>query len=269
MPAPDILAADDLPTWLRVAVDAWVDQGPRRSRRQFATRQKLPASLLNNVLHGTRSLPDRWVLPIADGLELDAGETDVLRALAGLDRARGPRALDTARATLVGMQRVLQARRLGSADHAYVANWPNVVIRELSNVQGYRADPAWILARLRPPLSGAEVEDALRVLAASAPAIRDGKATLSTGHHPIAQPAPDWPRQTLGLLTHGSTLPRDERYYDSYVAAVPERLLPALREQVMQFIQQAIATCDEAEGTSERVVLIAAQLLPLDHPPKT
>lgn len=264
METPDIAKADDLFTWIAAAVDAWIAVEEGRSQRQFAVVAGVPRGTLSNVLKGQRPLPPEHIAAVAGVLQLDEAERAVLVDLVAATRA-GASEHDVLR--LRGRQALLLAHRPSARDAAYMASHTTVRVRELSVLPGFEADPAWIAARLVPPVSEAEAAEALRVLAEVHPRIGREHVDVSSGAEPPWRPSPDYQHQVLAAAQHAVGLPRDQRYLQSWVEAVPEEALPLLRAELDALVHRVVAVCRAAGGPPTRLVQVSAQLVPLSAEP--
>lgn len=263
MTSADILEHSTLSSWLAAAVAEHLAAHPKLSQRRIAAEMGVQPGMFHNAVTGVRPLPTRFVDAVGNYFQLDPGERDVLAALAELDHARGPAACARAQAAVAGLQRMLRARRLGRRDREYVTHWYTVAIREMSAMPGFQADPEWVAARLRPPISEAQAAEALLVLASCDAEIQDPSVELSTLHDPPEQIAQDWTVQVLRVALSAANLPRDARHFESYTAAVPASTLPKLKRMLAEFTREVIAACSAEDEPKDRLIQFSAQLFPL------
>jgi len=252
--------AEDLYSWIVGAVEAWVAAGEGRSLRRFAEQSGVPRGTMSNVVKRLRPLRPEHVQGVAALLELDAGEAEVLADLVAVSR-QGADESDVKR--LRGRQKLLLAHRPSARDAVYVANLTTVRVRELSAIPGFRRDPVWIASRLFPPVSVEEAGEALALLERLHPNIGETLADVSTGREPRSSPSPEYQAQLLEAARAAVDLPREERYLQSWVDAVPESAIPLLRAEIDDLIRRVVAVCGERREPPTRLVQVTAQLVPL------
>lgn len=262
--APDILACATLAAYLTEATTWWIQQAPERSLRAFARRSGVPIGTLTHVMRGTRKLDPDHANALGAVLELDPREVEVLLALARFERSEGN---DRDRYELQGLQRMLRAHRLGTGDAPFLEQWTTAALRELARLPDFRPDPVWIADTLRPRISVCEAEQALKLVLGSRDAIQDLGEIVSTGMQTAAGVAGDWHQQILAVAQAGATLPKHQRYLQSYIVAVSPDSLPLLIDAVNRFVNEVAGICEpDRDRPRDRVLQVSLQVVPMTDP---
>lgn len=258
---PDVLEAASVATFLAEAVEWWSAQAKGRGQRRFAAETGIKLGTLTHMLRGTRKMDPAHAEVIGRVLELDGAETAVLEQMARCERNPED---ERAAYELDGRQRMLRSHRLGPRDATFLERWSTAALRELARTEGFRAEPGWVAERLRPQISVQEAQDALTLLAGSRTAIGDLNEIVSTGLVASAGLAPDWHEQLLNVAKEGATLPKEQRYYQSFIGAVSADAVPLLRAAVDRFINEVAGICEtDRPQPRDRVVQVSLQLVPL------
>ncbi|HMV70001.1 MAG TPA: TIGR02147 family protein [Myxococcota bacterium] len=261
---PDILEATSVAGFLADAIRAWCRAGAGRSQRTFAAAAKIALGTLPHVLRGTRKLDPASAADIGRVLELDPYEVEVLHAMAVFERSPGN---EYDHNELVGRQHMLRAHRLGTRDVTFLERWSTAAVRELARVEGFREDPAWVADILRPQLSVDEAADTLALLRGSRAAINDLDEIVSTGMQVASGVADDWHEQILNVARSAARLPKDQRFMQSYIAAVAPESVPMLVRAIQRFVNEVAGICEQQRPSKrDRVVQVSVQLLPLTDP---
>lgn len=152
---------------------------PQFSYRYFARQAGFSApNYLKLVVDGQRNLTPRSIKQFAKALKLEKGERDFFHHLVMMNQARSEAERNEHYQALSQVRGYLEVKRIERDQYAYYSNWYVAPIRELVGVDGFRADPAWIAAQLRPEITPAEAEDAVALLIRLGFVLRDEDGLL-------------------------------------------------------------------------------------------
>jgi hypothetical protein len=71
----------------------------------------------------------------------------------------------------------------------------------------------------------------------------------------------------LDAARQGLVLPREQRFFQSYIAAVTPQAAPRLIDAISRFIDEVAGICEDGAGVHrDRLVQVSVQLLPLFDP---
>lgn len=249
----------------RQVVHAWLAEVPQaRTQAALARRVGRATSTISMTLMGKRALnPDDAVL-WAHGMRLQGADAehfvDLVRVAHGADadrREAWERVL--ARQTFAKRTRL----PLGHEVFARSSTW---AILALVDCAGFRPDPEWIGATLVPPLSAAEVTEAVDQLLLAGLLTRRPDGGLAKSDLPVAteedEDAERWTALHVEQLQIALTAldgPSADRHVVSVVAAVPQGSMDDIVDRLEGAIREALAG-EEEEGP-DQVVQISLQIL--------
>ena len=273
MSRPDVHAHLDY----RAYLDAWFRwrkaDNPRFSHRAFVRRVGARSpSLLPSVISRRRNLSPRMAAAVADAMGLDEQERAFFLDLVAFDQARSE--ADCARAwrRIASVRRFRAARTLDAATLDVFAQWHHLAIYELARVPGFRADPAWICKRLRPRIRPNQARDALQtltglgLLAPRGDTLRPTQQTLTTPMEVAGVAAHTHHQGALDLARHAlDHVPPEERAFHTVTVAVPESLLPRLRQRIEALSLELLDEADAADAPPDRVVQAVLAVYPVSQ----
>lgn len=277
MNQPDLYSYLDFRAYLRdwFAWRSHID--PRFSRRQFARLAgKRSPGLLTTVMEGTRRLTPPMVRAFASAMELGAEESSFFAALVQLDQASTTQARNEAWNRVSASRAFREARPIQGASVEYLSHWWYPVVRELAYRKDFRADPAWIAARIRPAITESQARHALEALQTLGLLTEGSDGTLVPADGMVTTP-----HEVEGLAAHNyhrgmleQALEAIERYEPAerhMVAAtipVPDSLLPALKQELNALQQRVLDMSEQHIDQTERVVQVHLVMFPLSDSSK-
>lgn len=270
MKSPDVFGYLDHRAFLRAWFDAKQQSNPRYSHRLFASRAGVSnPSLLHLVMKGQRRITPKTLPGFlrALGLEGEAAvhfERLVLLARAKTDAERRP-ILEAIRAS----RRFRAANHLEAGALDYLSDWTLPAIRELAGAPGFRADAAWIAARLRPRVTTAHARRSLETLLRIGllkevdGEVRPTDTSLVTPHEVFDVAVFGYHQMMMTCAKEAlETVDAERRHYGAVTVRVSEERLAVLKDEVARFQERILALCDDSpEG--EDVVQLNLQLFPL------
>ena len=234
---PSVWDAWDHRVFLKSWLEAKQAQNPRYTLTMFARRAGCEAGHVGNVRDGRRKLLDPYVDGFSMAMGLDGAEAQAWALLVRYTQASGE--LD--RAHTYEQICLHRRRHLGDGAAAlFLAHTRRyyVAVRELAFAPGFRPDPDWIAARLRPAITPDQARDALDLLCGAGLLRSDGRGGLAPGEPFVEMSEPHelmtelrshtYNLYQLQVLAEGPRDPLD-RYHHG-VAAVSERRLQEVRE---------------------------------------
>jgi len=275
MAPPDIYAYLDYRAYLRDWFTAKKEANPRFSHRLFARKagQKSP-SLLLHVMERERNLTPSTVDAFSAAIGLGPDESEFFAALVQLDQSEDAdernRAMEKVRAT----RRFREARKIEGASFEYLSSWLFPAVRELATVKGFRADPTWIAATLRPVITLAEAQTALELLFTlgmlvreESGAVRVSDGSLVTPHEVRSLAVHNYHRSMLTRAREALTaFPHTERHFCGVTVAIAPELLPRLKRELDQMQERILDLCDSSTQDRTQVLQVNLNLFPLTAP---
>jgi uncharacterized protein (TIGR02147 family) len=275
MGLPEIYAYLDYRQFLRDWFDAKKAVNPRYSHRLFARRaeQRSPSMLLF-VMEGKRNLKPRTVQLFASAMGLNEEESAFFSQLVAMDQAELPADRAVALTEVMKTTRFREARRLESHALSYFKHWYFPAIHELAYRADFRADPEWIAQTLCPSIEVDQAREALlRLMELGLLADDD------TGTPRPTDAAVVTPHEVLDVAVnayHDGMLERareaigafeqDERHILGVTTAIPESLVPEIKEQLNQIQRTLLSACEVLP--KERVYQISIAFFPLTRSPE-
>ena len=242
------------------------------SLRALCREANLASGYLPMVLSGLRSLSGKALAKLARPLGLQMPELSYLELLCTMADADSPQVrLDA----LERIQRFRSYRELNPREievYRYLTRWYYVAIREMTALEGFRADAAWIQERLRAKVPLKEIEQALEFLKSNGylEVLPDGTAKLpqkdvqcvgGVYRIALAQFHREMLTRASDSLSHTSS---EERTITGHTVAVA----PEQYDEVKRILDEAltkIAQLPQSESPSS-VYHVALAAFPLTKP---
>lgn len=268
---PDVYAYLDHRRFLSDWFAAKKLANPRFSHRMFArlAGQRSP-SLLHHVIRGERNLTPTTTRAFARAMKLGPAQTRFFGHLVDFDQAPDREARNAVWEKLASTRRFREAHRVEGAGFAYLSCWYYPAIRELAQRPDFDADPDWVAATLRPRITRSEARRAIEALKTLGLLVeRQGdvvqaEASVVTPHEVAGLAVHNYHHEMLARATEAITaFDPEERHLGGLTLAVPDELVPQLKEEVQGFLERLLHLCDAAEAPSDRVYQVNVQLFPL------
>ena len=263
---PDIYGYVDYRTWLRDWFEWKKTIRSTYSHRLFARMagQRSPSTLIQ-VIDGARNLSDTALEGFVKALDLDAGEERFFRDLVQLEQGATPVVRSQALERILATQRFVETRSMGGELTRVLSHWHGPAIFELAGCPDFRLDPAWIGARLDPPISEAEAAAALELLLSVGMLQRtDDGVRREAPRFGIPQPvhrtaALRYHQAMLRLASRGlETFDEKRRYVSGFTTAIDPARLPELQSEMERFLGQFFGRCEGEETPTEAYQLSLA-----------
>ena len=260
---PDIRQYSDYRAYLRELIPHLKATDAEFSYRTFSRRAGFSSpNYLKLVAEGQRNLAAASIEKFARGLGLDRRERRVFRLLVLLDGARTDRERNDHYLGLLELVTDDPTARLRSHQFDVYRDWYPLVIREMTALADFRADPHWVAQRLRPRITTAQARRALSQLfelglmaEGDNGVVEPAERRISTGPEVHSLAVRNYHRAHMGLAAEALdgvpqaernvtavTVKLSKRAYDEAVRALAE-----LRQRLLDLADQPQIDDDEAE----------------------
>ncbi|MES2641729.1 MAG: TIGR02147 family protein [Myxococcota bacterium] len=262
-------------TDFRAYMRAWFEsRNGRPSIRGFAKRAACSPAAISSVLGGTRDLPPALVEHFCTVAQLDHEQQAYFLELVEFEQAptrpRRRAALDR----IMAVRRFQGAQRDIDAAFLLCSRWYVPAILELSRCVGFREDPAWIAATIRPPITPAEAAEAVEALIAQRALRRDEAGVLRPAAMVWATDREVDRIAGVGVATfHRDILARasealdsatkEERHFSTVCIAVPTADIAEIKASIGRFIEGVAGRYADDIARGEQVLQLSVQLIPM------
>lgn len=267
---PDIFDFTDYRVYLARYCEAARAHTKFFSFRYFASRAGTSRGYLPNIIAGRSRLGEGSVDAVARGLGLNKREAAFLRKLVRLEQAAEGAEKEAVRRELEAAR--AQARPYLADQHAYLylSRWYYVAVREALGLPGVRPDPAWLAARLVPPVEAAEVEEALNLLENLELIRPEGDGWVRTPEHveftreETARAAYQaFHREMLRKGIEAVNLPGRRRHVDGKTLCISTRRVAELKERLETLIDEFHDDAVDGDAPPDAVYQVHVVLFPL------
>lgn len=246
---------------------------PQFSHRLFARQAGLGSpSYLLMVIKGERNLSLRSLKQFVDGLKLANHERQYFETLVLYGQTKDLQEKSVLFSELLR----LRSGRSGLHDlerdrFEFLSKWYVVATYVLAGVDGFTAEPSWVVHRLRKKITVSQAREALEILKRlELIHERDGTWVQSNG----AISVKDDTRAMAVAQYHDSMiklayealkqLPSDQRELNGATVSIPAHALPELKEKIRAFRKEINAWASSFED-SNQVFQMNVQLFPLSE----
>ncbi|MFT4626846.1 MAG: hypothetical protein ACI8PZ_005526 [Myxococcota bacterium] len=274
-PRPDVFAFLDHRAYLTAWFEWKKSANPRFSHRMFARMagQRSP-SLAHLVMKGERNLTDRTTPAFCKAMALDAEESRFFHSLVRFDATTDPDERNALWNNLAASKRFQAAQHIKGEAFNYLSHWFIPAVRELAGCAGFQADPAWIARTLRPRITPAQAQQALATLRDLGMLVEsDGELvpredTVVTPHEVVVGLAVyNYHQGMIARSSEAIMASRPaERHMGALTVAVPQSLVPELKDAIVAFQERLLDLCDSKASAADRVYQVNLHLFPLSEP---
>lgn len=241
------------------------------SYRAFSRRAGLRSpNYLKLVIDGDRNLSGDMAGRFATACGLEGEAATYFVGLVGFNQATSTTERNAAYERLTTFKRYRQAHRLEMAQAAYHSTWYLPAIRELAAREDFKADPAWVAARLRPTISVPDARRALETLFELGLLVKDahgrakqGDPLVTTGTQTTSLHIGNYHRMMMERATASiDEVPAPKRDISSLTLCMSADGLRRLKERIARF-RRELLELSELENDPREVVQVNFQLFPL------
>jgi uncharacterized protein (TIGR02147 family) len=226
---------------LRNELEDRCQKNPRYSLRSFARDLGVSAPRLSRILNGRHGLSGEAAREIARRLNLSPSEQELFGTLVESEHARTSIVRNAARVRASELNTAFQA--LGLDSFRVISDWYHLAILELTLVEGFQSDPAWIADQLG--ITQIEARSAVDRLLKFDLLKKTGGALRATGSN-FANPE-GLPNDAIRKF-HRQILARadqalnfqgaEERESSNLTIAIDESTLPKARKLIREFTRK-------------------------------
>jgi len=272
---PDIFRYHDHRKFLADLVAHLKLSQPGFSLRSLAQKAGLAVGYVSMVLGGTRTLSNEALEKMARPLGLSAAEKTHLELLRLLGESDSQEVRVSALERIQKFGAYQRTNPKESETYRYLTNWVNVAIREMVSLQDFRADPEWIVERLRNRVSQKEVEESIKFLAENRyiEVLPGKKATLPKKNldcigDVFSVVLGQFHREMFRLAAQSyDNAKQEERDIQGQTIAIAEQDWPELKKILSDTLDK-IGELEKRPGAKEAVYHIAFSAFPLTKPKK-
>lgn len=227
-------------------------------------------NFLKLVIDGSRNLSAESVEKFTTALKLDRDETRFFSNLVALEQAETDADRNHAYEKVAASRTYRGARRIDHGFFDYLSHWYNPAIREMVLRPDFVEDPAWIAAKLLPPIRPIQAEKALALLLDLGLLIRDeegdlshGDAAITTGHEVRSLAIGNYHRQMLERAGESIELvERELRDISALTVVVSDETVAELKTRIHTF-RERLLDLSMRDPNPENVYQLCIQLFPL------
>jgi uncharacterized protein (TIGR02147 family) len=241
------------------------------SYRYVAQRSGVAASLLLAVMRGERRITPAVAKKYAEGMELNARETEYLLALVDFERAKTHAQKNEAFSQIVRLRGQSKIHYIGADQYEYFSHWYHSAIRELISLPFFKEDLSWIGDMLQPSISSKLVSQSLKLLERLHLVQRDEQGKLRVTDKAISS---EYEVHTLSLRNFSlemidrareslETVPIEKREISGLTMGVSEECIERIKQRIRIFKEEIISMVVDDTNQSKSVYQMNFQFFPL------
>jgi uncharacterized protein (TIGR02147 family) len=257
---------------------AWFEARQRRpSMRSFASRVGCSPATVSMVVSGAQRLQERWLEPFADVLRLDDNEREYFRMLVEYERAPSEELKRMIDRRMAEVARFQSSRKVTEGTEKLFRHWYYAAIADLVECEGFVDEPAWIAARLNPPITEEQAREAVEVLLEIGRLKRVGDTIV--GEQPAWVTPHQLTESALNEAVRGlhadvaalaarsmTAFSGDVRQAVTLSMPIPRRLVPVLQKAIHGLVEQVIELAAREASEAEVVYQFSTYLFPVADP---
>lgn len=248
-------------------------RNPRYSLRAYARDLGLQPGKLSEILRARCGLSGSLAGILADRLKLSAHEKRHFVAMVESEHARSPLRRQQAREELKTLEAQHGFSRLEMESFRVISDWQHFAIHELFLTNDFPGTIAAVAQKLK--LTEEQATDAMERLAMIGLLKKDSaglwsreEVSLDISKGPPSREIRRHHRQLLEKAMESLEIATvEERDFSSLTLAVPENVLPKVRDMIKEFTRRLNREVEEA-GQKDRVYCLSVNFFPLDQKDK-
>jgi uncharacterized protein (TIGR02147 family) len=245
-------------------------RNPNYSLRAYARDLGLAAPKLSEILRGKCGLSELSARRLANELSLSENEAIIFINQVIVKHSRSKAEREKAMKVLESLRELHSFDEIALDAFKIIADWYHFAILELTEVEGFRSNVAWIAKRLN--LSSKITKEAVERLFDTGLLAKkptgdwyQTEAILAT---PSGIPSSEIKKHHRQILAKADdaliNIPIEERDFSAMTLAVSESQLEEIKKEIKDFRRQLAKKINQSE-TKERVYCLSIQFFPLDH----
>lgn len=258
----------DYREFLKDSLEQRSQKNPKYSLRAFARDLDLAPQILSAVFNNKKGISVEVASKIATRLGLNEQESNYFCDLVDLTHARSVGARKIAALRLARYKQELKFQNLKMDAFRLISDWYHYAILELTFVQGFKSDTAWIAKRLK--ISQHEAQQAVERLLRTGLLIEEkGQYTKAETHHTTTHDVPseairNFNRQILQKATDALTFQDvSERDLTTMTMAIDVKKIPEAKKRIRAFRHELTEFLET--GERKEVYCLSLQLFRLSE----
>jgi len=228
-------------------------------------------SFLKDVIKGKKNINEDQQEKLVKLMNLDEQQKEYFFSLVLLSQSTDKKIVHAAMEKVAAIRRLQGARRIEGESYRYLARWYCPAIREMSLQPDFRCNPAWIAARLLPPITEAEAQEALDILVdlnmlkiSSETDFTTHDVSLSTPLQVQGMAVHNYHQQMLELA-HNSIdrFPEGERHILGITASINQSQIPKLKKELNFMVARIVDVCESDNQPKDQTIQVGLYIFPL------
>lgn len=267
---PDVLDYTDYRRFLADYYQARKHREPGFSLRSLAREAGFPShGHLKYLMEGGRNLTQKTLVKLFPLFGFDPVRTRYFESLVFFNQASSLPEKRVYYERLRGFPAGSGFRKLEGTQLSLFRTWHHAAIREMIALRGFRPDPEWIAARLRPRVDAREVREAVEemigagLIRRTANGFRQSDPDVTTDGEVKSFVVRNYHAEMLKLAAVAlDEVPAPERDVSAVCFAVREADWPALKKS-LQALRRELKALEAPAGEGDRIVQVNLQAFPL------
>ncbi len=266
----------DYRAFLRAHYESEKQRRPVFSHRFFSRAAGLRSpNFLKLVMDGERNLGPETVPKFVHALGLTGEAATFFSDLVSFNQADTVAEKNRAFERISASRRFRSARRIEGELFRYLSYWYYPAIRELAARADFQENAKWIASRLRPKVSPADADAALKLLLSLGLLVRDdqtgkivrGEPTITTEHQVTTLASRNYHRQMLERASASiETVKPIHRDLAALTVCVSPETAAVVKQRIHRFREELTQICD-ADTAGTVVFQLNVQWFPLSAIP--
>lgn len=227
-------------------------------------------NMLQLVIDGKRNVTPKTVGKFIRGLKLNQQEAEFFASLVGFNQASTPDEKSKAFQGMTKSRKFREIHELSKEVFRFYTQWFHIVIREMIDLEDFKADPEWIAQNLLPSISKDQAEKALKLLLKLNLIKKEDSRLERTD--PIIATAPEvkslavvnYHQSMMTLAAQSlSSVPGEERDITSATVGLRQEDLPRIKKKIEEFRKSLLAEAEAGSQKPDRIYQLNIQLFPV------
>jgi uncharacterized protein (TIGR02147 family) len=229
-------------------------------------------NMLQLVIDGKRNVTPKTVGKFVRGLKLNQQEAEFFASLVAFNQAATPEEKSKAFQGMTKSRKFREIHELSKEVFRFYTQWFHIVIREMIDLEGFKADPEWIAQNLLPSISKDQAERALKLLLKLNLIKKEGADKGLERTDPIIATAPEvkslavvnYHQSMMTLAAQSlSSVPGEERDITSATVGFRQEDLPRIKKKIEAFRKTLLAEMETSGRKPDRIYQLNIQLFPV------
>lgn len=229
-------------------------------------------NMLQLVIDGKRNVTAKTVGKFIRGLRLNQQEGEFFTALVNFNQAASSEEKSKAFRLMAKSRKFREIHELSKEIFRFYTQWFHIVIREMIDLDGFKADPEWISQNLLPSISKDQAERALKLLLKlnlirkdeNSGALRRTDPIIATPAEVKSLAVVNFHQSMMNLASQSlSTVSGEERDITSATVGFRQEDLPRIKKKIEEFRNTLLAEAEMGDKRPDRIYQLNIQLFPV------